>query len=200
MVQAERIAGLRQPRQLVIMRREQAAGAQGLVHRLDHRPGQRHPVIGRGPASDLVEDHERTGRRLREDRRGLDHLDHEGRAPARQIVRSADPAEQAVGDADLGAGRRHETPCLRQQQDQRVLAQEGRFAAHIGPADQPQPVVLRQHAIIGDEALIAARQGLLDHRVAPGRDGETGLVDQFGPAPAALDGAFGEAGGDIDPR
>ena len=42
-------------------------------------------------------------RRLGEDRGGLDHLDHEGRAAAREIVRRADAAEQAVDDAELGA-------------------------------------------------------------------------------------------------
>ena len=43
---------------------------------------------------------ERAGR-LVQDRRGLDHLDHEGGAAARQIVGGADAAEQAVDDADL---------------------------------------------------------------------------------------------------
>ena len=41
--------------------------------------------------------------RLVEDRRGLDHLDHEGRAAAREIVGGADAAEQAVDDADVAA-------------------------------------------------------------------------------------------------
>ena len=35
--------------------------------------------------------------------------------------------------------RRHEGAHLRQDGDQRVLAQEGRFAGHVGTGDQPQP-------------------------------------------------------------
>ena len=61
------------------------------------------PVEGRGAAADLVEDDKRARPRLVEDRRGLDHLDHKGRAAASQIVGGADPAEEAVDDADPGA-------------------------------------------------------------------------------------------------
>ena len=54
-----------------------------------------------GAAADLVEDHQRARGRLVEDRGGLHHLDHEGRAAARQIVGGADPGEQPVDDADM---------------------------------------------------------------------------------------------------
>ena len=60
--------------------------------------------------------------------RGLHHLHHEGGAAARQIVGGADAREQPVDDADPRPRRRHEAADLRQQRDQRVLAQEGRFA------------------------------------------------------------------------
>src|SRR3546814_5910867 len=75
-----------EPRQLMVMRCEEATAFVHLMHRLDHRPGERKPVIGRGAAPDLVQYDEALRGRLREDRRGLDHLDHEGRAPAREIV------------------------------------------------------------------------------------------------------------------
>jgi hypothetical protein len=73
---------------------EEAAAAVDVMNRLDDRPGDGEPVIGGGAAPDLVEDHEAALGRLRQDRGGLDHLDHEGRSPAREIVRRADPAEQ----------------------------------------------------------------------------------------------------------
>ena len=57
-VQRQRVEPVGEPRQLVIMGREQAAAADLVVHRLDHRPGDREPVIGRGAAADLVEDDE----------------------------------------------------------------------------------------------------------------------------------------------
>ena len=79
--------------------------------------------------------------RLVQDRRGLDHLDHEGRAAARQIVGGADPAEQAVDDADPGRAGRHVGAHLRQDRDQRVLPQKGALAGHVGTGDEPDPVV-----------------------------------------------------------
>jgi hypothetical protein len=128
------------PRQLVIMGCEQGPALDAIVHRLDHCPGDRQPVIGRRAAPDLVEDHQAPRRRLREDRGGLDHLDHEGRPPARQIVRRADAAEQAVDEAHFRAARGDEAAGLGEHNDQRRLAQEGRFAAHVRPGDQPQAV------------------------------------------------------------
>src|SRR3546814_13085935 len=92
MVEAERVATFGEPGQLVIMRREQAAAAIVLMDRLDHRPGDREAVVGRGAAPNLVEDDERPRRGLGEDRGGLDHLDHYGRAAARELVRRPDAA------------------------------------------------------------------------------------------------------------
>ena len=54
------------------------SGLDLVVHRLDHRPGNRQPVISRCAAPDLVEDDQAARRRLGKDRRRLDHLDHEG--------------------------------------------------------------------------------------------------------------------------
>ena len=61
------------------------------------------PVEGRGAAADLVEHDEGARARLIEDRGRLDHLDHEGRAAAGEIVGRADAAEQTVDDADMRA-------------------------------------------------------------------------------------------------
>ena len=114
-------------------------------------------------------------RRLREDRGGLDHLDHEGRAAAREIVRRADAAEQAVDDADRGARGGDEAAGLGEHGDQRGLAQEGRLAAHVGAGDQPQPVVGPERQIVGDEALAGCRAARFDHRVAAALDLEARL-------------------------
>ncbi len=103
----------RQRRQLVVVGGEQGAAAVDLVQMLDAGPGDRQPVEGRGAAADLVEDHQRAGAGLVEDGRRLDHLDHEGRTAARQIVGGADAAEQPVDDADPAVVRRHEAADLR---------------------------------------------------------------------------------------
>ena len=72
-------------------------------------------------------------RGLIEDRRRLDHLDHEGRAAAGEVVGGADPAEQAIDDADMGRLGRHERADLREHDDQRVLAEVGGLAGHVRP-------------------------------------------------------------------
>ena len=130
------------------------------------------------------------GRRLREDGGGLDHLDHEGRTAAREIVRGADAAEQAVDDADLGAGGGDEAAGLREHGDQRGLAQEGRLAAHVRAGDQPQPVVRAEREIVGDEALAAVAKRGFDDRMAPGFDLEARLVGELRQRPAAFGGAL----------
>ena len=184
----------------MIMGGEQGPALRLVVHRLDHRPGDGEPVIGRGAAADLVEDDETARCRLGEDRRRLDHLDHEGRAAAGETVGRADPAEQAIDHADLGAGGGDEASGLDEDGDQRRLPQEGRLAAHVGTGDQPQPVVAAERQIVGDEAFAGFRQSALDDRVTAGVDFETRFVGQFRQAPAPFGGARRIAGGDVDPR
>ena len=57
-VQRQAVEPPGEPRQLMIMGREQGPAFDLVVHRLDHRPGDREPVVGRGAAPDLVEDDE----------------------------------------------------------------------------------------------------------------------------------------------
>src|SRR3546814_2113252 len=83
---------------------------------------------------------------------GFHHFHHEGGPALREIVRRADPAEQPVDNADAGAVGGNEAARLRQYRDQRVLAKEGRFAAHVGAGHQPQARGLLKAAIIGDRS------------------------------------------------
>ena len=200
MVERKRVQRFGKPRQLMIMGCEQTAAPVHLVDRLDHRPGEREPVIGRGAAPDLVENHEALRGRLREDRRGLDHLDHEGRSPARQIVARPHAAEQSVDQPEGRGACRYEGACLREHDDQSVLAQEGRFTAHIGAGDKPKPVGFGQRHIIGDEAFAAFRQRRLDHRMSPAPYVEARFVGDVRPAPVVAHRMVGERRGDVDPR
>ncbi len=201
MVQRQRIQPIGQPRQLMIMGREQGPRLDLVMHRLDHRPGDRQPVIGRRAAADLVEDHQAVGRCLGEDRRGLDHFDHEGRTAAGKIVGCADARlnswstmpilARAAGNIAAGLG---------EQGGDRHLAQEGRLAAHVGPGDQPQPVARSERAVIGDKPLALGRQRLLDHRMARrlrvrGRAGRSGAAGTSRPRRRARR----MAGGNVDP-
>ena len=122
------------------------------------------------PAADLIENDQRARAGLIEDGGSFDHLDHEGRAPAGEIVGGADAREQPVDDADMRAARRNEAAHLREDRDQRVLPQERGFARHVGTGDQPDAAgvrsVGRRSRIVGD-GLPSAAQSLLDHGCRP---------------------------------
>ena len=182
---------LGQGRQFVVVGGEQAPAAVDVVQVLERRPGDREAVPGRGAPADLVEDHQRPRPGLVQDGGGLDHLDHEGRAAPGQVVGRPDPAEELVDDADPGRPGRHVAARLGEDGDQRVLAQEGRLAGHVGAGQQPdrgRAVGLRaQVAAVGDEALAPAAQRGLDHRVAPGGDLEGAAGLDHGPGPALFD-------------
>ena len=122
--------------QLVVVRGEQRAAADVLVQVLDHRPGQRHAVVGARAAADLVEDHQAPRRGRVEDAGGLGHLDHERALPARQLVAGADAGEDAVGNADRRLAGRHEAADLRHEREQGHLADVRALAGHVRAGDQ----------------------------------------------------------------
>ncbi len=92
----------RQRRHLMVVGREKRPAAVHVVQMFERGPGDGKPVIGRGAAPDFVEDHQRPVVGLIEDGGGFDHLDHEGRPPARQIVGGAHAAEKLADQADTG--------------------------------------------------------------------------------------------------
>ena len=172
---ARRIQILGQPRQLVIVRREQGPAAIDFVQVLGGGPGNRQAVKGRRAAADLVQDDKAARRRLVEDGGGLDHLGHEGGAPARQVVRCTDARIKPVGNADLGAFSRHIATGLGQHQDQGVLAQIGRLTGHVrtgheGQAGRVFPRSVQLAGIGGKSAFTRLRQGTLDHWVSTADD------------------------------
>ena len=190
--------------QLVEMRGEQRAALIDVVQVLDRRPGDRQPVEGGGAAADLVQDDQRAAARLIEDGGGLHHLDHEGGAPARQIVGGADAREQPVDHADARELRRHERAHLGEDGDQRVLAQEGRFAGHVGAGDQPDAAGRlafrrREIAVVGDEGRAVLRQRLLDHGMAAALDDEVERGIDMRAREVALGGKMGEAACHVEP-
>ena len=99
----------------------------------------------------------------------------------------------------MGFVGRDERADLGQDRDQRILAQERRFAGHVRAGNQPKPPVGVQIAVIGNEL----RRGIvfqecLDHRVTTADDLERGTVIDDRPDIAAFDREPGQRRGDID--
>ena len=72
-----------------------------VVQVFDDRPGDGDTVIGAGAASELVEEDERTRSEGVEDAGGFLHFDHKGRFASRDIVRSSDTGEDAIGKSEV---------------------------------------------------------------------------------------------------
>ncbi len=199
-MQRQRLAGFRQSRQFMVMRGEKTAAAVRLVDSLGHGPGQREAVVRGSAAPHLVKYHEAAFSGLRKNRGGLHHFDHEGRTPARKIVRSADAAEQTVDHPDTRRLGRHEAAGLRQQHDQRALPKKSRFAAHIGAADQPEPVMRAEPAIISDKGLTLICKRCLDHGVTATLDIEREALHHLRTRPSAFRRPFRLPGRNVDAR
>ncbi|MNY44445.1 hypothetical protein D3C86_1794760 [compost metagenome] len=110
----------------------------------------------------------------------LGHFHHERGAATGQIIRRADPREDAVDRADHGAPRRHPGTHARQQHDQCGLAHERRLTAHVRAGDQQEFARLGQLAIVGDEFGRIGGQLALDHRVAALHDVDHVLAHALG--------------------
>src|SRR4051794_23695876 len=173
----------------MIMGCEQRSALHLVVHRLDDGPCDGEAVIGGRAAADLIENDETAWARLREDRGGLDHFDHERRPTTRKIVRRSDAAEQAVDDCEPNPGRRHEAAGLSEHRNESSLSKECRLAAHVRTGDQPKAIVRAHGKIVRDEALTRIAQRGLDHRVTTSLDLKAWLVDEVRPCPTVLGGA-----------
>ncbi len=102
--------------QLVIVGGEERLSAQPgmVVDILDHRPGDRQPVVSARAAPDLVEQQQAATGGVVENVGSLDHLHHEGGLAAMNLVAGAQPGEDAIHHADARPIRRHKAADLRQ--------------------------------------------------------------------------------------
>ena len=102
---------------------------------------------------------------------GLGHLDHEGGAAARQIVGRADAGEDAVDQGQGGGFGGNEGAHLRQDGDERGLAQVGGLAAHVGAGDDGDQIGgIVEIEIVGDEAAGFLFGEAFDDGMASGED------------------------------
>ena len=192
---------LRQVVQFVVVRREQRLRPVTIFMNIFHdRPGDGHPVIGRGAPADLVQQHQRTGGEVVEDHRRLQHLHHEGGLAAGDVVGSADAGENLVEIADAGGIGGDVAADLGQQHDEGRLPQEGRLAGHVRPRqnDDLLPLVV-QMDIVGNIFFARRHQGL-DDRMAARLDVQFQRVRHLRPAVAVPGRQRGEAGQHVQPR
>ena len=193
---ADARVALGQVGELVVVGGEEGAGADLGVDVLDDGPGQGQAVEGRGAAADLVQDDEGAFGGVVEDVRDLDHLDHEGRGAAADVVARADPGENAVDHADASLGGRHEGADLGQENDQRGLADVGGLARHVRAGQERDRLLLEaQLAVVGHEGLAGGRE--LDDRVAAVGDADLLALVDLGGHVAVVGGPLGEAGQDV---
>ena len=148
-------------RQLVIVRREEHARLRVFLplQKFDDGPCDAEAVVGRRAAAHFVQDDEASVRRVAQDVRCLDHLDHEGALPARELVARAYAREDAVYEADLRALGGDEGAHMRHYRNERRGAQVGGFSRHVRPRyERDAPPVLRAEVeVVGREGIFAER-------------------------------------------
>ena len=175
-----------QPRQLVIVRREEDLRPRAaLVEVLGHRPRDREAVEGGRAPPDLVEEDEAPRGGVPEDGRRLRHLHEERAVAARQVVLGADAREDAVHHPDPRAPGGHEAPHLGQQHDERRLPHVGRLPGHVRPRDhEALDLVRHEPEVVRHEPRALGPE--LEHRVAALLDVDDAAVVDDGPDVAAL--------------
>ena len=100
---------------------------------LSNRPSDTQSIIGAGPSADLIQENQAAGGRAVQDVSRFDHLHHEGALSGGQVVRGSHARENPIDQSDAGFCRRYEAPDLRQQNDQRDLAEVGAFTPPYWP-------------------------------------------------------------------
>ena len=182
--------------ELEVVGGEQRQRARLLQQVAGDREGEREPVEGRGTAADLVHQHQAALGGAVQDGGGLGHLDHEGGAPGGEVVRGADAGEDRVERAELGGVRRHEAADVGEQADERDLAHERRFAAHVGAGDHQHAAGGGQARVVADEVLDLA----LDHRMAAADDVQAWGVDEARLHVAVAQRGLGQRGEAVEQR
>ena len=99
------------------MRCKKRTAAIDFMKMFNRGPCNRETVKSRCAAPDFIKNHERLRRGLIEDRSRFDHLNHEGRATARQIIRGPHTRKQAINKPDTRALCRHKTSRLGHDND-----------------------------------------------------------------------------------
>ncbi len=160
-----------QMRQLMEMRRHERLAADPIVKEFNDGLRDRHPFACRGAAAQLINDDKAATRRLLRHDLNVHHLDHERTLPADEIIGSADPREDPVGDRDARGARRHEAADLRHEADHCHLPHIRTLTGHVRTGNEQDAALLLQQARpVRDER--AVLDDSLHHRVSTVFNGE----------------------------
>ena len=199
------VAQARHPRgefgQLVVVRSEEGLRTDLVVEVLDDAPREREAVEGARAAPNLIEDDEAAGGGVVEDVRRLAHLHHERALPPREVVARADAGKDAVHEIHARGRGGEEAAGVREQSEQRDLADVSGFARHVWAGDQGD---LRRRSgrrpacryggklgVIRHEALLGQR--LVEDGVARVAEQQLPGVGDFRPRVVEVTRGLGEA-------
>ncbi len=168
------------------------AGALVVVQVFGEAPGDADAVVGAGAAPDFVEQDERAVADIVHNQRGFVHFHHKRTFAAADVVAGAHAGEHLVYQADAGAFGGHETAHLGHQRDEGRLAQQGRFAGHIGAGDQDDLYFVVVEVDVVGHVRFADGQLGFDDRVPAVADVEHGGIVQFRAVVVVFQGHFGK--------
>ena len=183
---------------------KEGAGADMALQILEGGPGESEAVEGGRAAAHLVEQDEGLRGGGVEDGSGFGHLHHKGGAAAGEIVGGADAGVDAVDDAVGHATGRNKAAHLREDDEERGLAEISGLAAHVGAGNQQQVgvggVLTRvEKEIVGDKAEVAGVvHQALDDRMASSRDFEDRSSVNAGARVVAECGEVRKVGNKVD--
>src|SRR6266513_4727324 len=158
---------------------EQCSGSQvsAVLDMLRDSPGNAQSIVGAGSSADLIQKNQAAGSCTIQDVSRFDHLYHEGALSGGQVIRGSYARENPVDQSDAGFGRRYEAPDLRQQDDQRDLAEVGALPCHVGPCEDHKPVALTvEGRVVGYECQITTEL-LNDREAASPNEDRAALID-----------------------
>ena len=160
--------------QLVIVGGKEGAGVhfRPFVKMLHNAPRDGDAVVGRGAASQFVEEHQTALRDVVHDVRRLAHFDHEGTFAHRDIVRSPHAGEDFVDHPHTCRVGGDERTDLRHQCDERRLAEQRTLTRHVRAGDDDDLLLLGVEQDIVRHIFFARRHEGFDHGVASGLDVE----------------------------
>src|SRR5262245_50146973 len=98
---------------------------------LGDAPGNRNPIVGRGTATNLVQQDQASIRYISYYGSRIVHVHHQSGLPSTEIIRSSETSKDLIGHGDLRLTGRNERTHMGHQCDQGRLTKQGTLTAHV---------------------------------------------------------------------